>query len=103
MLAIFYLKLTIGLRRCELVPLQWSDLDVERQILTVSKSAGRFKSEAQISLTKTANSAHKVFLPKEMVKLLVKEHHPGHPKRRGRQDGLQHPGPLFRRIHPGHR
>lgn len=80
-LAMFYLELTTGLRRGELVALQWSDLDVERQILTISKSAGRFKGEVRISPPKTANSVRKVFLPKETVKLLIKEHrkHPFNP------------------------
>ncbi len=80
-LPMFYLELTTGLRRGELVALLWSDLDVKSQTLTVSKSAGRFKGEVRVSPPKTANSVRTVFLPKETVDLLVKEHrkHPFNP------------------------
>ncbi len=80
-LPMFYLELTTGLRRGELVALLRSDLDVKNQTLTVSKSAGRFKGEVRVSPPKTANSVRTVFLPKETVDLLVKEHrkHPFNP------------------------
>ncbi len=92
-LPMFYLELTTGLRRGELVALLWSDLDVEAQTLTISKSAGRFKGEVRISPPKTANSVRTVFLPKETVDLLIQEHakHPGNP--------VMFPSPVTGRIY----
>ena len=80
-LPMFYLELTTGLRRGELVALLWTDLDVNAQTLTVSKSAGRLKGEIRVTEPKTANSMRTIYLPKETVDLLVKEHrkHPFNP------------------------
>lgn len=73
-LPMFYLELTTGLRRGELVALLWTDLDVNAQTLTVSKSAGRLKGEVRVTEPKTANSVRTIYLPKETVDLLEKEH-----------------------------
>lgn len=80
-LPMFYLELTTGLRRGELVALLWSDLDVDAQTLTISKSAGRLKGQVRVSAPKTANSVRTVFLPRETVELLQEEHakHPNNP------------------------
>ena len=80
-LPMFYLELTTGLRRGELVALLWTDLDVKEQTLSVSKSAGRFKGEVKVTQPKTANSVRTIYLPKETVDLLVQEHekHPSNP------------------------
>ena len=80
-LPIFYLELTTGLRRGELVALLWDDLDVENKTLTVSKSAGRINGEVKVTQPKTANSVRTIYLPKETVDLLVQEHakHPSNP------------------------
>ena len=40
-LPMFYLELISGLRKGELVALQWSDLDIENKTISVSKQAGR--------------------------------------------------------------
>jgi integrase len=39
-LPMFYLELISGLRKGELVALQWSDLDIENKTISVSKQAG---------------------------------------------------------------
>ena len=39
-LPMFYLELISGLRKGELVALQWSDLDIENKMISVSKQAG---------------------------------------------------------------
>ena len=80
-LPMFYLELTTGLRRGELVALLWSDLDVKNQSLSISKSAGRINGEIKVTQPKTSNSVRTVYLPKETVDLLVKEHrkHPFNP------------------------
>ncbi len=41
LLAAFYLELTTGLRRGELLALQWTDLDVENRTLAVTKQVNR--------------------------------------------------------------
>ena len=80
-LPMFYLELTTGLRRGELTALLWTDLDVEKRTLTVSRSAGRLKGEVRVTQPKTANSVRTICLPKETIDLLVQEHarHPSSP------------------------
>ena len=77
----FYLELTTGIRRGELVALLWDDLDLENQTLTISKSAGRINGEVKVTQPKTANSVRTIYLPRETVDLLIREHtkHPGNP------------------------
>ena len=80
-LPMFYLELTTGIRRGELVALLWDDLDPENQTLSISKSAGRINGEVKVTQPKTANSVRTIFLPKETVDLLIQEHtkHPTNP------------------------
>ena len=80
-LPMFYLELTTGLRRGELVALLWSDLNVKEKTLSVSKSAGRINGEVKVTPPKTANSIRTIYLPQETVDLLVQEHckHPFNP------------------------
>ena len=80
-LSIFYLELTSGLRRGELVALLWEDLDVESRILTVNKQIGRVDGELVVSVPKTQNSVRKVAIPQQVVDALVAEHeeHPDSP------------------------
>ena len=77
----FYLELTTGLRRGELVAFLWDDLDLEKQTLTVNKSAGRINGEVKVPQSKTANSVRTIYLPKETIDLLIQEHakHPSNP------------------------
>ena len=64
-----------------LVALLWDDLDLEKQTLTISKSAGRINGEVKVTQPKTANSVRTIYLPKETVDLLIQEHakHPSNP------------------------
>ena len=81
-LPMFYLELISGLRKGELVALQWSDLDVESKTISVSKQAGRNNAgEPDITRPKTENSIRKISIPQDAVDLLVAEHqkHPGSP------------------------
>lgn len=80
-LPFFYLELTSGLRRGELVALLWEDLDVGKRILTVNKQVTRINGELVVMPPKTQNSIRKVMLPPRTVKLLVAEHekHPDNP------------------------
>ena len=71
----FYLELISGLRKGELVALQWSDLDIENKTISVSKQAGRNNAgEPDVTRPKTENSIRKISIPQEAVDLLVAEH-----------------------------
>ena len=50
LLAAFYLELTTGLRRGELLALQWTDLDVESKTLSITKQVNRINGELVVSL-----------------------------------------------------
>ena len=81
-LPMFYLELISGLRKGELVALQWSDLDIENMTISVSKQAGRNNAgEPDITRPKTENSIRKISIPQDAVDLLVAEHqkHPSNP------------------------
>ena len=49
LLAIFYLELTTGLRRGELLALRWSNLDVEAKTISVTKQVNRINGELVVS------------------------------------------------------
>ena len=80
-LPMFYLELSSGLRRGELLALQWTDLNVKERILTVNKQVTRTEGELDVTEPKTKNSVRKVALPQQAVDLLVQEHeqHPDNP------------------------
>ena len=81
-LPMFYLELISGLRKGELVALQWSDLDIENKTISVSKQAGRNSAgEPDITRPKTENSIRKISIPQDAVDLLAAEHqkHPSNP------------------------
>ena len=81
LLAAFYLELTTGLRRGELLALLWTDLDVENMTISVSKQVNRLNGELGVSRPKTPNSIRKLAIPQRAVELLVEEHakHPHSP------------------------
>jgi len=74
-LPMFFLELCSGLRKGELVALLWSDLDVERKTISISKQAVRVKGGGVKTTTpKTATSIRVESIPQEAVDLLLKEH-----------------------------
>ena len=78
----FYLELTTGLRKGELVALLWSDLDVENRTIDVTKQAGRnADNEIVITRPKTETSIRRISIPQEAVDRLIQEHekHPDNP------------------------
>lgn len=81
LLAAFYLELTTGLRRGELLALLWTDLDVENMTISVSKQVNRINGELVVSQPKTPNSIRRLAIPQQAVELLVEEHakHPHSP------------------------
>ena len=72
-LPMFYLELSTGLRRGELVALLWSDLNLQTKTLTVSKSVSRGKGELVVTEPKTENSVRESYLSDEAIRLLVDE------------------------------
>ena len=81
-LSMFYLELTSGIRKGELVALLWSDLDEKNRTISVSKQALRSpEGEITVSRPKTENSIRKISIPQEAVTLLIQEHkkHPDNP------------------------
>ena len=57
------LALFSGLRKGELLALEWSDIDFENDTITVSKSVGYSKGAQFIKTPKTKNSFRKVTIP----------------------------------------
>ena len=79
LLAAYYLELTTGLRRGELLALLWTDLDVEAKTISVTKQVNRIKGKLMVSQPKTQNSVRTLAIPQQAVDLLIEEHrkHPG--------------------------
>ena len=77
-LPIFYLELCSGLRRGELLALLWTDLDVKKRTINVTKSMQRINGELKVRPPKTENSNRVVVVPQRAVDLLVceRERHP---------------------------
>jgi Site-specific recombinase XerD len=80
-LAMFYLELSSGLRRGELLALLWSDLDTEARTLSITKTVHRYNGELKVLPPKTENSIRKIIIPQQAVDLLEEEHsrHPDNP------------------------
>ena len=70
----FYLELTSGLRRGELLALTWADLDTEKRILSINKQVGRVNGALTVSQPKTPNSIRRIVLPEQTVDMLIAEH-----------------------------
>jgi integrase len=81
-LAMFYLELVSGIRKGELVALQWTDLDVEQRTISVSKQAAKDEAgDLVVTRPKTESSILEISISQKAVELLVREHtkHPGTP------------------------
>ena len=102
LLAAFYLELTTGLRRGELLALQWTDLDIENRTLAVTKQVNRINGELVVSPPKTRNSIRTLALPQQAVDLLIAEHqkHPHNPYLfPSPKTGTMYDPDAFRRTH----
>lgn len=80
-LPLFFLELTTGLRRGELLALLWSDLDPQNRSISVTKSVARLDGELVVSKPKTQHSIRTLIIPQQALDLLVQEHslHPNNP------------------------
>ncbi len=78
-LPMFYLELTTGLRKGEIVALLWSDLDEENKTISVTKQYIRNPDGTRVlTEPKTETSIRQVSIPQTAVDLL-KEEHAKHP------------------------
>ena len=64
---LFLLDLATGLRRGELLALQWDDLDFETGVLTISKQVSLVRGKIVMSVPKTKSSIRKLVLPPAVV------------------------------------
>ena len=102
LLPMFYLELTTGLRRGELLALLWTDLDVEARTISVTKQVNRINGELAVSQPKTQNSVRTLAIPQQAVDLLVEEHkkHPDNPYMfPSPKTGTMYDPDAFRHIH----
>ena len=67
---VFLLDLATGLRRGELMALQWDDLNFKTGVLSVNKQVYDVRGQLQISTPKTKNSVRKIVLPPAVVAVL---------------------------------
>ena len=81
LLPLFFLELTSGIRKGELVALLWTDLNVENKTISITKQAYAIKGEVQILKPKTKTSIRIISIPQQAVNLLIREHekHPDNP------------------------
>lgn len=80
-LPMFYLELTSGLRKGELLALLWSDLDVKQCSISITKTMSRREGTVEVSPPKTKNSIRRIVISEQAVELLQEEHnrHPQNP------------------------
>lgn len=81
LLSAFYLELTTGLRRGELLALLWTDMNATERTISVTKQVNRIGGELKVTLPKTHNSVRTLVIPQQAVDLLSAEHekHPDSP------------------------
>lgn len=70
--ALFRLLAYSGLRKGELYSLKWSDMDFDKQILSVTKNLGRIKGKAVEKGTKNKFSVRQIPLDAETISILRK-------------------------------
>ena len=102
LLPAYYLELTSGLRRGELLALLWTDLDVENMTISVTKQVNRINGQLKVSQPKTSNSIRTIPIPKQAVDLLILEHekHPDSPYMfPSPKTGTMYDPDSFRHIH----
>ena len=68
---LFLLELCTGLRRGEIVALQWDDLNMQTGELHICRQATTVKGKIHISAPKTKSSIRTVIIPPDIVKILA--------------------------------
>ena len=67
---LFLLELATGLRRGEIIALQWDDLDFQTGVLSINKQVNVVEGELQFSTPKTKSSIRKIVLPPALLEVL---------------------------------
>ncbi len=67
---LYYLDLSTGLRRGELLGLKWSDINFETRMLEVKRQIQRINGVIQETAPKTHNAYRKILLPSETIQIL---------------------------------
>ena len=73
LLPMFFLELTTGMRKSELVALQWSDVNWKERTISVSKQAYKIDGKMTVMPPKTANSVRKIALSEETLAMLKQQ------------------------------
>ena len=73
LLPMFFLELTTGMRKSELVALQWSDVNWKERTISVSKQAYKLDGKMTVMPPKTSNSVRKIALSEETLAILKKQ------------------------------
>ncbi len=73
LLPMFFLELTTGMRKSELVALQWTDVNWKERTISVSKQAYKIDGKMTVMPPKTANSVRKIALSEETLAMLKKQ------------------------------
>ncbi len=79
--AMFYLELSTGLRRGELLALTWQDVDEENLTISVNKAVSKIKGGVEIREPKTENAVRTIAISEQMLAILHEEKakHPQNP------------------------
>lgn len=70
---IFLLEMSTGLRRGELLGLQWRDLNAETGELSIRRQVTRGENGIAVNVPKTKASIRTIILPPQLVKLLLRK------------------------------
>ena len=73
-LPMFFLELTSGLRRGELLALLWTDVDTANRTVSVSKQVIRVNGALKVLPPKTKNAVRRIVVPQQTIELLQTEH-----------------------------
>ncbi len=69
----YYIELSTGLRRGELLGLKWSDIDWNNAVITVRRQVARVNGEITEAPLKTKNSYHRVSISPQAIEVLKQQ------------------------------
>lgn len=93
--AAFHLAAVTGMRRGEVLGLQWGDLDFERGVVKVQRSLVEVGGQVQLETPKTQNSHRTIFLSQGTMKMLQEHQEQQRVEAAELGSGWQHLGFVF--------